>query len=206
MPPSHADIEAYQGVLNDIGARLRLVRDLLRQPMDVAHQEWVAVELRIVLELVVLGSLVTNREAISKVSSVLKIKGVTDAQKIVERVNPEYWPTPMTGSRRPEGTLIGEPLSTAEFLREADWGREYGFLSELVHAWSPYDSPRDVAADLARLQNLFDRVEVLLRQHLITLAGYRDAYVGQLDLEKGEVVVATLKRPPGWMPPDTATS
>ena len=174
------------------------MRDLLRQPIDIAHQEWVAVELRIVLELIVLGSLVTNREAVSKVSSVLKIKRVTEAQKIVERVNPGYWPTPMAGSRQPDGTLVGEPFVAAEFLRKADWGREHGFLSELVHASSPYDPPRDVAADVARLQHLFDRVEVLLRQHLITLAGYTDAYLGQLDLEKGEVVVATLKRPPGW--------
>lgn len=183
-----------------------MVRDLLRQPIDIARQEWVAVELRIVLELIVLGSLVTNREAVSKVSSVLKIKRVTEAQKIVERVNPGYWPTPMAGSRQPDGTLVGEPFVAAEFLRKADWGREHGFLSELVHAWSPYGPPRDEAADVARLQHLFDRVEVLLRQHLITLAGYTDAYLGQLDLEKGEVVVATLKRPPGWVAPDTATS
>jgi len=206
MPPTRDDVDAYRGVINDIGTRLRLVRDLLRRPIDIAHQEWVAVELRIVLELIIMGSLVTNREAISKVSSVLKIKGVAEAQKIVEQVNPEYWPTPMAGSQRPDGTLVGEPFVAAEFLRKSEWGREYGFLSELVHAWSPYDPPRDEAADVARLQSLCERVEVLLRQHLITLAGYRDAYLGQLDLEKGEALVASLKRPPGWVAPDTATS
>ena len=65
MPPTRDDVDAYRGVLNDIGGRLGLVRDLLRRPIDIAHQEWVAVELRIVLELIVMGSLVTNREAIS---------------------------------------------------------------------------------------------------------------------------------------------
>lgn len=206
LPPTRDDVDAYRGVLNDIGGRLGLVRGLLRDAIDIAHQEWVAVELRIVLELIVMGSLVTNREAISKVSSVLKIKGVTEAQKIVERVNREYWPTPMAGTRRADGTLVGESLVATEFLRKADWGREYGFLSELVHAWSPYDSPRDVAADVARLQSLSDRVEVLLRQHVIVLAGYRDAYLGQLNFEEGEVVVASLKRPPGWTPPNAAAS
>ena len=87
--------------------------------------------------------------------------------------------------------------SPEEFLQKADWGREHGFLSELVHAWSPYDPPRDVAADAARLQSLFDRLQVLLRQHLVTLGGYQHAYLGQVDLEKGEVLVATLSRPPG---------
>jgi hypothetical protein len=83
---------------------------LLRQVSPVvgdvsAHYEWVAVELRIVLELIIMGSPVTNREAMSKVSSVSRIKGVGQAQKIVEQINPEYWPTPMAGSRRPDGTL-----------------------------------------------------------------------------------------------------
>jgi hypothetical protein len=95
-------------------------------------------------------------------------------------------PVPPTRKDNQMGTLVVEPFVAAEFLRKADSGREYGFLSELVHAWSPHDPPRDVRTDVARLQNLFDRVEVLIRQHLITLAGYRDAYLGQLDLGKGE--------------------
>jgi hypothetical protein len=206
MPPTRSDIDAYRGVLNDIGARLGLVKGLLRGPIDIAHQEWAAVELRIVLELIVMGSLVTNREAISKVSSVFKIKGVAEARKIVERVNPEYWPRPMIGSRQPDGTLRGERLVAGEFLRRTDWGREHGFLSDLLQAWSPYDSPRDTEADVAMLQSLCERVEALLRQHLITLAGFQDAYLGQLDLEDGKVVVASLKRPPGEMAPYTAAS
>jgi hypothetical protein len=80
-PPTRDDVDAYRGVLNDIGGRLGLVKDLLRQPIDIAHQEWVAVELRIVLELIVMGSLVTNREAISEVPSVSKIKGSPELRR-----------------------------------------------------------------------------------------------------------------------------
>jgi hypothetical protein len=53
--PTRSDMQKYETVLTDIGERLRLVRQLLDQP--VAQVEWIAVELRITLELIVLGSL-----------------------------------------------------------------------------------------------------------------------------------------------------
>lgn len=57
--PTRSDMQKYETVLTEIGERLRLVRQLLAQP--VTQVEWIAVELRIALELIVLGcqSLVT---------------------------------------------------------------------------------------------------------------------------------------------------
>jgi hypothetical protein len=70
--PTRGDMQKYETALTEIGERLRLVRQLLGQP--VARAEWIALELRIALELIVLGSLVTNRDAIARVSSVFKVK------------------------------------------------------------------------------------------------------------------------------------
>lgn len=191
--PNHSDMHTYETVLTEIGERLRLVRQLLDQP--VTQVEWIAVELRIALELIVLGSLVTNRNAIARVSSVFKIKEVTYARKLVREVNPDYWPTPIeSGPRDDDGTLTAQPFE-GDFLRENEWGREYGFLSELVHAQHPYSDPRDRASDVERLRALFYRVAILLRQHAIVLAGNQDAYLGQLDVDGGEVLVAILRRP-----------
>lgn len=186
-------MQKYETVLTEIGERLRLVRQLLDQP--VTQVGWLAVELRIALELIVLGSLVTNRDAIATVSSVFKVKEATDARKLVREVNPNYWPRPIeSGPRDDEGALTGRPFD-GDFLRENEWGREYGFLSELVHAQHPYSDPRDRASDVERLRALFYRIAILLRQHAIVLAGNQDAYLAQLDLDGGEVLVAILRRP-----------
>lgn len=191
--PSRTDMQKYETVLTEIGERLRLVRQLLDQP--VTQVGWLAVELRIALELIVLGSLVTNRDAIATVSSVFKVKEATDARKLVREVNPNYWPRPIeSGPRDDEGALTGRPFD-GDFLRENEWGREYGFLSELVHAQHPYSDPRDRASDVERLRALFYRIAILLRQHAIVLAGNQDAYLAQLDLDGGEVLVAILRRP-----------
>jgi hypothetical protein len=187
------DMEKYEAVLTDIGERLRLVRQLLEQP--VIRIEWIAIELRIVLELIVLGSLVTNRSAISKVSSVFKVKEVSEARKLVATVNVDYWPTPFErGPDGEDGGLSGQPVGSG-FLKEDEWGREYGFLSDLVHAEHPYENSRDRASEGEALRSLFYRIAILLRQHMIVLAGNQDAYIGQLDIDAGEVVIAILRRP-----------
>jgi hypothetical protein len=150
--PTRTDMKTYEAVLTEIGERLRLVRQLLDQP--VTQVEWIAIELRIALELMVLGSLVTNRDAISKVSSVFKVKDVTAARKLVKQVNPRYWPTPIeSGPRDDDGALTGQPFE-GDFLRENEWGREYGFLSGLVHAQHPYADPRDLTSEAAHLRSL----------------------------------------------------
>jgi hypothetical protein len=186
-------MEKYKTVLTEIGERLQLVRQLLDQP--VTRVEWIAVELRIVLELIVLGSLVTNRNAISKVSSVFKVTDVTEARKLVREVNPGYWPTQLaSGPRDDDGALTAQPFE-GDFLRENEWGRDYGFLCELVHAGHPYAEPRGLASIVERLRSLLYRIAILLRQHAIVLAGNQDAYLGQLDIDGGEVLVAVLRRP-----------
>jgi hypothetical protein len=87
--PTRSDMQKYENVLTEVGERLRLVRQLLDEP--VVQAEWIAVELRIALELIVLGSLVTNRNAIARVSSVFKVKEVGGARNLVREVNPDYW-------------------------------------------------------------------------------------------------------------------
>jgi hypothetical protein len=76
-----------------------------------------------------------------------------------------------------------------------EWGREYGFLSELLHAEHPYAEPRDLTSIAEQLRSLFYRIAILLRQHAIVLAGDQDAYLGQLDIDGGEVLIAVLRRP-----------
>lgn len=191
--PTPSDLEKYETVLRELGERLRLVRQLLDQP--VKQLEWIAIELRIALELIVLGSLVTNRSAISTVSSVFKIKDVAEARKLVREVNPEYWPTPLeSGPHDKEGALTAQRFE-GDFLRESEWGREYGFLSDLVHAQQPYAAPRDQTSVTEQLRALFYRIAILLGQHVIVLAGNQDAYLAQLDIDGGEVRLALLRRP-----------
>lgn len=93
-----------------------------------------------------------------------------------------------------DGALTTQPFE-GDFLREDEWGHEYGFLSELVHAQHPYAKPREPTSVAEQLRSLFYRIAILLRQHAIMLAGNKDAYVGQLDIDGGEVLVAVLRRP-----------
>ena len=120
---------------------------------------------------------------------------LAEARKLVREVNSKYGPTPLaSGPRDDDGALTAQPFE-GDFLRENEWGRSYGFLSELVHARHPYARLRELASIVKELRSLSYRVAILLRQHAIVLAGNQDAYLGQLDVDGGEVLVAVLRRP-----------
>ena len=67
--------------------------------------------------------------------------------------------------------------------------------ASLVHAQHPYAAPRDETSVTEQLWALAYRIAILLRQHAIVLAGNQDAYLGQLDIDGAEVLVAVLRRP-----------
>lgn len=193
--PLRSDMDSYQAVLTEIGARLETADRYLTGTGTMFDAESAATQLRIVLELIVTGSLVANREAIAKVSSVLKIKDAAEARRTVRAVNPDYWPKPIArrqaGERHFEMLAVDDPV-----LTEEDWGREFGFVSDLLHARTPHEPPRGLQADAERLQDLSNRIKALLKEHWITLLGARDAIAGRLDIANREVQAAIFKRLP----------
>ena len=65
--PERSDMEAYQDVLQEMAERLEVADGFLAGVGTKFDLESAALQLRLELELMVLGSLITNREAISSV-------------------------------------------------------------------------------------------------------------------------------------------
>ena len=122
--PTEADLEQYQAGLIEIGERISAANWLLDQT-DLRRQRvgWAALELRMVLELVVLGSLSPNRAAIARVSSVFKIRDAGEARNTVRAVNPRYWPVAIMRNHQ-DGRTFAMSLMKSGFLTESEWGRE----------------------------------------------------------------------------------
>lgn len=81
------------------------------------------------LELVVFGSLVTNRAAVERVKSAFAKADVKAARKAVKNANKDYWPK----------ALVAPIHDTVDFttirpgsLLENDWATAHGFLSTTV--------------------------------------------------------------------------
>jgi len=181
------DRERYAAVLTEIVARTQAARAYLNQEATSATIEYSALQMRMVLESIVMGSLITNRAHIEGIASALAKKNARAARKLAKAANPDYWPIPV---RVADDVFEVQMLDGV--LREDAWGREWGMLSELLHARNPFRSPLDVEEARDSLRRLLAEVLALLNKHVVRLADSDFMVIGQID-ESGSYV-APLRR------------
>jgi hypothetical protein len=198
----------YENILREIRGRTEFATSLLQiannsRPLGatlglpaVLQIESAAVHIRKILELIVFGSLVTNRREVESVARAFREADVDDARKLAKRVNSNYWPTPLAPFEPVALPEIARqrPLEGAEYLREADWGRAYGDSSAVLHAANPYAPTRDMETVLDALRNWTKKIIALLNHHQVTLVdrNYLLACVMR-GSETGDVQVAVFE-------------
>ena len=93
-PIGDEDRERYANLLAQMKARIDWAMHTLQQSTDVFAVESAARQLRKVIELVALGSLITNRQAVKEVTAALERKGWNGASKTPTLRQPEVLATP----------------------------------------------------------------------------------------------------------------
>jgi hypothetical protein len=130
--------------------------------------------------LIVLSSLVTNRESLEAVSAAFSNHSATEARKLVRKLNPNYWPAPVSQIPVWEGVSLQSPIKDG-FLTEGEWGRAFGVTSDMLHAVYPFRKHPNPAISKDLLVKLSSSIRVLLDEHLVALAGGRKWITGRLD-------------------------
>ncbi len=179
-PISEADGQAYADLLYELRARLDDGLAKLSGPPTLGVVETAAVHLRKSVEIIVLGSFVTNRKEIERIAGALASKDVNAARKLARHVNPEYWPKAKEPSWNESGGVNARPADGA--LTEQEWGKAFGYASDLLHAPNPYrtDGLRLASAavrigDAAReVKRWLTRTQRLMAEHQVVLAGRDD--------------------------------
>lgn len=190
-PADEEDRARYSQVLHEMRLRARGAREHLEvSPPTVATVEYGALQLRMLLELLVMASLATNRAAAEQITAALAKKDVSGARKLARNANPHYWPRAMSPTGDAE--LTGRPDN--EVLTEDQWGPAYGRVSELLHARNPFAPALDLSQVHEYLQELLSRVRNLLSMHGMLMAGANHLIVGQVTDD--DVLVISMHRAP----------
>ena len=171
--------DRYERLLCDVRDRTDLAVSLLRDPASEEDLERAALHLRIVLELIVLSSLVTRQADFELVAGALDKKDAGEARKLAKAANAKYWPEPADQrvDAAHEFTLLAAPEG---WLRESDWGRQYGYVSSLLHAKNPFDSRWDGEKVQEKLWLLVDGLVSLLDHHVIELPGGEYLFIASM--------------------------
>jgi len=183
LKPTDADQVAYAKVLEEIKGRVGAAYYFLSDAAEMHFDsilgpkyatECAALQLRKTLELLLLGTLLTNGSALAQSRKVLAKKKPEDARKLVERINPRYWPEPVEQRPGSDGMTYSFIPITADVLKREDYGRAFGLTSTWCHATNPLASPLDPIEGRLRLRELERRTRRLVKNFTVGLVD-RDA-------------------------------
>jgi hypothetical protein len=192
------DLQLYAAVLDQTRVRGDIAAEFLEPPLSYPRLELAALQMRIMLELIPLGGLLTHRQNVEEVASAFRLKDADAAAKLLKRVNPNYWPKPVVQVPTPEGPTRDRLDDVTDgFVTEMQWKAEWGFLSSVLHARNTYKGEPELPPLHERLCALLGRIVRLIGLHILELPGDQRRVLGMVKGEDGVAHVNEL----AWLGP-----
>lgn len=180
-PPAD-DVRLYVAHMERIKLRIEETRRLLHKIRpDERDTLYAALQLRIAIEETACASLIANRTAFEDAERAFRLKKFKEVQKALASINSAYWPEaveewepdPKTG--RP---TKWEPVAGA--LTGAEWLKNWGELSELLHMRNPWFDARNIGADHRFVKQVMSNLVNTLNAHVTKLAGGKHLIMAQV--------------------------
>ena len=124
--------------------------------------EVAALDLRKALEGLLLSSLVTHLDSLAPIKTALERQRPSDARRLVEQFNPDWWPNPQNLSAGgPDGARVDWTITghhDDDFMTSDEWGMAFGSTSRVLHQTNPFAKPRPIVEAHTELVRLADRL------------------------------------------------
>ncbi len=152
--------QKYMNCMEEIKKRVEVVRTVLLRRLNVMYvattAETVALQLRKILELIALASLVANSEEYDRIkSNIAKEWNAKRILKVLREINPNFYPQPseqvFKGKTTEGQSIYDTPLIESGFLTQEDFVALYDKCSRLMHADNPFSE--DQQGDLVKFLN-----------------------------------------------------
>lgn len=128
-------INKYMEYVREIKQRVDITSDFyLVDEVSIFNAEVCALQLRKILELIALSSLVANKTAYNTISK--KLQKEWNAKKIIaelEKINPCFYPHPIKHDFEKKSPDTEEWVDESEYLTKADFINLYNVTSEILH-------------------------------------------------------------------------
>lgn len=174
-------IEIYSDQMMELRKRINFIQDIWNnhelykfpEYFPIARVELAALNLRKILEIIVLANLVANIKEYSKRRD--KFRTDWNASAIIkdlQKVNPEFFPIPIDAkSVKINGKDVKEIVSRQDrCLNQEDWKDAYQMASEIVHYRNPFNPQKFDFVDFQRrMINFGTLIIALLKHHQVTL-------------------------------------
>ncbi|MXW23773.1 MAG: hypothetical protein F4Z96_03780 [Chloroflexi bacterium] len=207
---SDLDIDKYTELMMEVKRRTDVAQLFLREPQRALYKptavESACLQIRMILELVALGSLVANKDRWSKSLRALRSAwNAGDILKELGRINPDFYPRPVVEIPG-EGIVKSEIKDRAgDFLTEDAFGEVYGRLGGILHASNPLASPVDYDEHMSMAHQWMDQIINLLNSHTVRVLDNPNMFLVHMQEERDDNVHVYTFSPYEMQPEGTRT-
>jgi hypothetical protein len=175
--PDQSDLVCYANCMEEIKRRqfavAQIISRKLTTPFEYTNAEFAALQVRKILELIVMAYVASNRQVMGSLfelaTGTWRIKRIVE---IVGRANPKFYPRPIIQRRDPQKQKPIEWISKPDgWLTQTELISAYDEMGQFLHANSPYGQAANPKELMQRAQDILDRVVALLNEHVIDMPG-----------------------------------
>lgn len=174
-------LQYYANIMTEIKNRSDVIYLIYNKKITtkyiVTDVEFCALQLRKILELMLLSTLIANKKEYEKQSKDFNGNWqVKEKIKEIKKINPDFFPIAMlviqSHTPSPNKKLTRVPISNDELFKESDFNKAYAFTNNYLHVQNPFgkskieDSPKDF---YKKLIGYLKKILNLLSVHRVTL-------------------------------------
>ncbi|QIR76220.1 hypothetical protein FA592_08225 [Sulfurospirillum diekertiae] len=175
--------EKYASVMNEIKRRTNVVYAFLNGERNAMYQavniELMCLQIRKILELIALSSLVANQKIfLRQVQNLKKMWNAKLILKDIERLNPDFYPNPIYEKPSDLEGVENDLINIKEgYLNKEDFIKAYDACGKILHAENPLGHKIDYKYYETNILIWMGKIKLLLNCHTIKLLNDNNLYV-----------------------------
>lgn len=188
------NLDMYCALMNEVKKRMLAITQMLERQTTTSFPatniEFMCLQLRKILELISMGSLVVNKDEFKAIGK--KYEDFWNAKLIlqdIERFNPGFYPTAIIeGPSQIEGVENDLQNKSEGFLTRDDFVKIYDKCGKMMHSNNPFGSHYDYGYYSGKIAEWVGLIVGLLNSHLIHIKGIDGFYLIHMQEEGREDV------------------
>lgn len=182
----------YVKVMEEIKRRTLVIGACLDGDVDIVGPpriELATLQLRMILELIALGSLAANKEVFEMHSMRFeKYWSPSNIIKDLEKINPDFYPVPFKARDKDEAGIIKHDAVIGDYMTKHELVKVHGLCGNVLHARNPFKEHIDHDEFAKDISIWIGKVVRLLNCHEIRLVGDDHIYVVNMTEDRKDAV------------------
>lgn len=186
--------QKYANVMNEVKRRTSVIYSFLNGEKNamynVVNIELMCLQIRKILELIALGSLVANqRTFLKKVNNLQKMWNAKLILQDIEKLNPDFYPKPIAEKPSKYDGVVNDIIDVKEgFLTKENFIKVYDKCGKILHAENPLGSGIDYQYYEKHIPIWMSQIKRLLNAHTIKLLNDKNMYLVHMQEDGREEV------------------